>query len=82
MILLHRYRYGNGVRLAVAEVTGGRKGAVAKHTEICNLGIGVDATGLLTSAPERYMAAPHAEALRAPALRLSRGWYAYFRRRP
>ncbi len=35
------------VRLAVAEVTGGRVLRMAKHTEICNLGIGVDATGLL-----------------------------------
>ena len=35
------------VRLAVAEVTSGRVLRMAKHTEICNLGIGVDATGLL-----------------------------------
>ena len=33
------------VRLAVAEVAGGRVLRMAKHSEICNLGAGVDATG-------------------------------------
>ena len=35
------------VRLAVAEVAGGRVLRMAKYSEICNLGVGVDATGLL-----------------------------------
>ena len=46
-------------RLAVAEVAGGRVLRMAKHSEICNLGVGVDATGLLdTDAIKRvYMTA-------------------------
>ncbi len=32
------------VRLAVAEVAGGRVLRMVKHSEICNLGVGVDAT--------------------------------------
>ena len=49
------------VRLAVAEVAGGRVLRMAKHSEICNLGAGVDATGLLdTDAIKRvYMTAAH-----------------------
>ena len=37
-------------RLAVADVRGGRVARLAKHSEICNLGQGVDATGRLDQA--------------------------------
>ena len=37
-------------RLAVADVEGGRVLRLAKHSEICNLGEGVDATGRLSQA--------------------------------
>ena len=37
-------------RLAVADVAGGRVVRLAKHSEICNLGQGVDATGRLDQA--------------------------------
>lgn len=44
-------------RLAVADVEGGRVVRLAKHSEICNLGEGVDATGLLRQeAMERVFA--------------------------
>lgn len=62
------------VRLAVAEVAGGRVLRMAKHSEICNLGVGVDATGLLdTDAIKRvYMTvASYVEAAKNPAHRPS-----------
>lgn len=37
-------------RLAVADVVGGRVARLAKHSQICNLGEGVDATGRLDQA--------------------------------
>ena len=44
-------------RLAVADVEGGRVVRLAKHSEICNLGEGVDATGRLRQeAMERVFA--------------------------
>lgn len=44
-------------RLAVADVVGGQVVRLAKHSEICNLGEGVDATGRLAqSAMERVFA--------------------------